>query len=116
MHEDVPGLADPVAAVGGLHLQSRVPVQVQQEDVVGPSEVEPHPPCLQRQQHHLHRERHNTSWITLQMSIDIIYTLLILSQCSLWLHYCGIFVGCIELAHKILPLHWSHSAQQKNNI
>ena len=53
MYGDLPLLADPVDPVAGLVLQLRVPVQVEQEEVVPAGQVQTHAPSTQGQQHHL---------------------------------------------------------------
>ena len=53
MDVDLPLLADPVDPVARLVLQLRVPVEVQQEEVVPASQVQAHAASAQGQQHDL---------------------------------------------------------------
>ena len=50
---DLPGLSDPVDPIASLSLQLGVPVHVEEEEVVGPYEVEADTSGSQRQEHHL---------------------------------------------------------------
>ena len=85
MNEDVSGLAHPVAAVSRLLLQSRIPVHVQHEDVVGPHEVEPHPPGLQRQQHGLQRRGREGEGLTGEL-VSATLTCRCMTKVTKWYH------------------------------